>query len=319
MKKKIFTIYIFSIIFLTSSLFSNVKPQYHKIKSTSLSTKKTFSKTNNSKPVLFINNNLILNKTSLYIDYYLYISLELICNNLGINYTYNKNIVSFRKNNKKLHFKINKIKNNTKYISYNQLVILLKKYNADYSWNLKSKTLKINHDIYDNNFTKEDAINNVSVIFSNNAQGSSVLIDKYTLLTCWHVIEDFNYDLNNIVVGDANIDVLGLRKVVNNDLAVLDVTVRNKRDYPKLNVAYKWNRVTSIGFPNTSFSITTGQITNVKQFYKYPSDTSYTIENQSDVKINHGSSGGALYNAKYELIGITNAFDKKHSYSLPVK
>jgi hypothetical protein len=321
MKNKVFLVYFLLIFFLFNTYSKNpqTKTDNQLDIDKSLSKSIAFQITNENNPLIFINDKLVLLPDKPYIENELYIPLISICESLNINYKINSKNILVSKNNKFISVENTVTNNNIKFISYSEIARIFDIFNIEHRWDINNQLLELNYNIKNNIFDIEDAIANVSLIFNESLQGSCVVVDEHTVYTCWHVIKNFNYDLDSLLIGDRNIKIVGLRKVINNDLAILDVDISNSRDYPNLNKVYKWNKVTAIGFPNTEFSITKGQVTKTEHYHKYANDFKSTLENQSDAYINHGSSGGALYNSNFELIGITDAFDETHSYSLPVR
>lgn len=143
----------------------------------------------------------------------------------------------------------------------------------------------------------------VVMIMTNRASGSGVVIGEDLILTNYHVIEDATsaiansiyYDeikITGVVAYDKDADLSILRTEKPMDLLPVELSY----DY----VARKGDRVYAIGSPLSFMNtVSTGLISN----YHYENGVSYI---QTNAQIDHGSSGGALFNEYGELVGITS-------------
>ncbi len=146
--------------------------------------------------------------------------------------------------------------------------------------------------------------------YSFQAAGSGFIItsDGY-ILTNYHVVK--NADTVKVATFD---DVIYEAKLIgydeSSDIAILKVDAENLRpvvlgDSDKLRVG---DYVYAIGNPlgELSFSLTHGIVSALSRNVKTGSGAAMRLI-QTDCAINSGNSGGALFNSRGEVIGITNA------------
>lgn len=168
-------------------------------------------------------------------------------------------------------------------------------------------------------YTKREITPSDSVVklTSEHLQGSGVVLsDTGLIATNFHVIE--KAESVTVVFNDETVyrgDVIVTGYDTNKDLAIIKIDP-SKLDIPLYPVTLGDSKsvkigdsVTAIGSPNGDLNkITTGVVTG------FSSNTICTT-----TVIDHGSSGGALFNTKNELIGITSAFSSDKNYlSIPV-
>ena len=142
------------------------------------------------------------------------------------------------------------------------------------------------------------------------ASGSGFIIteDGY-ILTNYHVIE--NSDTVTVATYDEqtyDAEIIGYDET--NDIAVLKIDAENLRpvtlgNSDKLRVG---DSVFAIGNPlgELTFSLTHGVVSALSRNVRTEAGNSMNLI-QTDCAINSGNSGGALFNSRGEVIGITNA------------
>ncbi|WP_308638974.1 stalk domain-containing protein [Paenibacillus silvisoli] len=146
---------------------------------------------------------------------------------------------------------------------------------------------------------------NVVMVEMGNAQGSAVSLGNGLFMTNRHVVEDetsgFIRDINNNTYGIGGVatysnDVdLAIIKLKQNTSAFDSVTLGNP------NALEKGDKVVAIGSPRgVRNTVSEGVVSNI-----FTED--YVDYIQISVPIDHGSSGGGLFNTKGELVGITSA------------
>ncbi|MCR5034126.1 MAG: trypsin-like peptidase domain-containing protein [Clostridia bacterium] len=149
------------------------------------------------------------------------------------------------------------------------------------------------------------------------AAGSGfILSDDGYIITNYHVIEDAE-EIKVTTYDDKTYDAKLVGCDEDNDLAVLKIDAEDLSpvilgDSDKMNVG---DNVVAIGNPlgELTFSLTQGAVSALNR--------SITIGNmsmnliQTDCAINSGNSGGALFNMKGEVIGITNAKYSSSGYT----
>ena len=150
------------------------------------------------------------------------------------------------------------------------------------------------------------------------ASGSGFIIseDGY-VLTNYHVIE--GYSTVTVATYDGktyNAKVMGYDE--SNDIAVLQIDAQGLipvtlGDSSVLRVG---DTVLAIGNPlgELTFSLTQGIVSALSRNVTVESGTTMNLI-QTDCAINSGNSGGALFNMKGEVIGITNAKYSSNAYS----
>jgi serine protease Do len=145
----------------------------------------------------------------------------------------------------------------------------------------------------------------VVTITTNKGLGSGIVIDDRYVLTNYHVIQDAS-SATVTTIDNEQIKVTGVAASdKENDLAIIQ-TDRSigatpvEIGYNSLNVK-KGDKVVAIGSPlGLQNTVSDGLISNIM----YISGTRYI---QTSAPIDHGSSGGALFDEYGELIGITAA------------
>lgn len=143
--------------------------------------------------------------------------------------------------------------------------------------------------------------NKVVMIVTDTAQGSGVVIGKDEILTNYHVIADATKG-SALLLNGTELEIQGVVGYNENyDLAIVKTKTALKVDPVDIGVgASKGDHVVAIGSPlGLQNTISDGVISNITfdgaQYY------------QISVPIDHGSSGGGLFNDYGELIGITSA------------
>ena len=143
------------------------------------------------------------------------------------------------------------------------------------------------------------------------ASGSGFIVSENGfILTNYHVIEDarsievITYDGQNY-----NAQVVGYNE--KNDIAVLKIDGKNPFQVVTVGDSDKCRvgeEVVAIGnaLGEFDFSMTRGIISGLARDVKISANNTMTLI-QTDCTINSGNSGGALFNMKGEVIGITNA------------
>ncbi|SFS47938.1 stalk domain-containing protein [Paenibacillus sp. BC26] len=141
----------------------------------------------------------------------------------------------------------------------------------------------------------------VVMIMTDTAQGSGVVIGKDEILTNYHVIADATKG-SALLLNGTELEIQGVVGYNENyDLAIVKTKTALKVDPVDIGVgASKGDHVVAIGSPlGLQNTISDGVISNITfdgaQYY------------QISVPIDHGSSGGGLFNDYGELIGITAA------------
>lgn len=145
----------------------------------------------------------------------------------------------------------------------------------------------------------------VVTVTTNKGLGSGVVIGDRYILTNYHVIQDAS-SATAITVNNKEIKVSGVVTYSkDNDLAIIQ-TDRSigatpvEVGYSSLNVK-KGDKVVAIGSPlGIQNTVSDGLISNIT----YIGSTRYI---QTSAPIDHGSSGGALFDEYGELVGITSA------------
>lgn len=144
----------------------------------------------------------------------------------------------------------------------------------------------------------------VVLIMTNYAQGSGVVIGDNLILTNYHVMEEATSATVQTIYGD-ELKVSGVVSVHNNaDLAI--IKTEEPIDLPAVELGYdlnssKGDKVVAIGSPlGLQNTVSEGLISNIT----FESGVRYI---QTSAPIDHGSSGGALFNEHGELVGITTS------------
>ena len=142
----------------------------------------------------------------------------------------------------------------------------------------------------------------VVLLTTNKGQGSGVLIAKDLVLTNYHVIENAAF-ANAVTIGGAQHEVVGV--VVYDEKADLAIVkLANELAITPVELgygfaSYKGDSVIAIGSPlGVQNTVSDGVISNIT----YEQGIRYI---QTSTPIDHGSSGGALFNQYGQLIGIT--------------
>lgn len=155
-------------------------------------------------------------------------------------------------------------------------------------------------------FTSEELVDkfdeSVVMIMTNRAQGSGVVIGSNLILTNHHVIVDAVSATALTINGD-ELKIAGVVNYDENaDLAI--IKTEKPINIPSVKIGYglnsfKGGKVVAIGSPlGVQNTVSDGLISNIT----YENGIRYI---QTSAPIDHGSSGGALFNEYGELIGIT--------------
>lgn len=142
------------------------------------------------------------------------------------------------------------------------------------------------------------------------AAGSGVIVsDNGYILTCYHVIADSQSVSVNLRNGETYPAVV-VASDQQSDTAILkieaeDLTVAVMGDSDKLEVG---DRVVAIGNPlgELGGSVTSGIISALDREVIIANKGTFNVI-QTDAAVNSGNSGGGLFNAQGELIGMVNA------------
>ncbi|OMF38709.1 hypothetical protein BK133_00420 [Paenibacillus sp. FSL H8-0548] len=142
----------------------------------------------------------------------------------------------------------------------------------------------------------------IVLIMTNRAQGSGIVIGDNLILTNYHVIADAASATAHTISGN----VLNIAGVVSfdedADLAIIKTQTATNLPAIELGYgfsSYKGSRVIAIGSPlGLQNTVSDGLISNIT----YEDSIRYI---QTSAPIDHGSSGGALFNEYGDLVGIT--------------
>lgn len=147
-------------------------------------------------------------------------------------------------------------------------------------------------------------------------QGSGVLIDYDEILTCWHVVEDKSHYIVKYDDSDADIWVELSDSAEKKDAAVLTPPDRSVKpvkigDSDEVEVG---DTVYIISSPHGEKNVIT--VGKVLKFTKTKGIAVFA----TSTAIENGGSGGAVFNAKGELIGIAESIskDKTKNYIIPI-
>ncbi|WP_155985855.1 stalk domain-containing protein [Paenibacillus gorillae] len=150
----------------------------------------------------------------------------------------------------------------------------------------------------------EEYDDSVVTITTNRALGSGIVVGKYWILTNYHVMEDASSATVVTLNGD-ELEVAGVAAANEKaDLAIIQM--KEPLDATPVSLGYdlfsrKGDKVIAIGSPlGLQNTVSDGLISN----FIYENGVRYI---QTSAPIDHGSSGGALFNEYGELIGITSA------------
>ncbi|WP_162341470.1 stalk domain-containing protein [Paenibacillus paridis] len=142
----------------------------------------------------------------------------------------------------------------------------------------------------------------VVLIMTNRAQGSGVVIGDNLILTNYHVISDASsataltlrgkeMKITGVVSYDENADLAIVKTEASLNLPVVELGYGFN--------SYKGSKVVAIGSPlGLQNTVSDGLVSNIA----YENSIRYI---QTSAPIDHGSSGGALFNEYGELVGIT--------------
>lgn len=178
---------------------------------------------------------------------------------------------------------------------------------ADVRWNGGTSTVSI----YSSKVSSEQQMKrSVVYIQTNKIQGSGIILSENGIIaTNYHVIQDAS--TIQFVFSDGSIyqdetTVIGLMPEA--DIAILKIN-KTYLTPASLSGAYsEGESVTAIGSPYGQRNIvTTGTISN------YNDDIISTT-----AVIGPGSSGGALFNSKGKLIGMTSSYAEENYFSIPI-
>ncbi len=140
------------------------------------------------------------------------------------------------------------------------------------------------------------------------AAGSGVVINASGLvLTCWHVVD--GADTITVTLGETTYEAAVVNKDKALDAAI--ILINHRKDDPALSVATigvdrprMGDSVFTLGNPlDLGLSVSLGIVSALDRDSRLTTAKEYLI----DAGLNPGNSGGALFNLKGELIGITNA------------
>ncbi len=137
--------------------------------------------------------------------------------------------------------------------------------------------------------------------------GSGVIIEASGLiLTCWHVVDDA--DEITVTIGNTDYTAIVAGHDRSLDAAILMVNRRTNELLPVARIGIDKPRmgdpVFTLGNPyDLGLSVSLGIVSALDRDSELTTAKEYLI----DAGLNPGNSGGALFNMKGELIGITNA------------
>lgn len=177
---------------------------------------------------------------------------------------------------------------------------------ADVQWDGSSSTAIIYSDEAEG-YKKEDS---VVYIQTNKMQGSGVVLSSSGLIvTNFHIIENAStaqFVFNNGEIYQGDTTVVGLD--AQNDIAILKIEKTGLTPAFVSTTYSAGDTVTAIGSPHgVRNTATTGIIEGFDQ--DIISTTAF---------ITNGSSGGGLFNADGNLIGITSSYGSEHYFSIPI-
>ncbi|MDD4844296.1 MAG: stalk domain-containing protein [Anaerotignum sp.] len=156
-----------------------------------------------------------------------------------------------------------------------------------------------------------DLTDSVVYLQTNKMQGSGIILSADGLIaTNFHVIE--NATMVQMVFADGSIyqgtaTIVGLSP--QQDIAILQIDKEDLIPASPETSLVKGEAVTTVGAPNGNRNTLSQGIVN---------DFNQDIIS-TNASIDHGSSGGALFNSKGKLIGMTSSFSDEESFAVPVK
>lgn len=211
------------------------------------------------------------------------------------------------KNHENIHLDIPPmIKENKTYVP---LRFVAESTSANVEWNNRKKRVTISTE----RRKPESYASSVVKIQTNKMQGSGVIVsDDGYIVTNYHVLE--NAKTAQIAFQDGsfyqgNITLVGC--IPSRDIALIKI---EKVGLPPVKIAgsntlHQQDKVTTISSPGGQLNIISYGV--IKGYNKEIICTSAVID--------HGSSGGALFNERGEVIGIVSSFGGQNYYAIPVK
>ncbi len=155
-----------------------------------------------------------------------------------------------------------------------------------------------------------DLTDSVVYLQTNKMQGSGIILSSDGLIaTNFHVIE--NATMVQMVFADGSIyqgtaTIVGLSP--QQDIAILQIDKEDLIPATPETSLVKGEAITTVGAPNGNRNTLSQGI--VKDFNQDIISTSASID--------HGSSGGALFNSKGKLVGMTSSFSDEESFAIPI-
>lgn len=177
---------------------------------------------------------------------------------------------------------------------------------ASVEWDEKNTLVSITT----NQIPNGDLTDPVVYVQTNKMQGSGVILtSEGVIATNFHVIENattaqFVFSDGSIYQGKTTIIGLDPQK----DIAILQIDKKNLIPAKTETSVTKGESVTAVGAPNGARNTQSKGV--IKGFNQD------VIE--SNAPIAHGSSGGALFNSKGHLIGMTSAYSDEQFFSIPI-
>lgn len=157
---------------------------------------------------------------------------------------------------------------------------------------------------------KGQLTDSVVYIQTNKIQGSGIVLSSDGLIvTNYHVVENASmlqmvFPDESIYQGNATIVGLDQQK----DIAIIQIDKKNLIPAPIETVLTKGEAVVAVGAPNGNRNtLSEGQIKDFNQDII-----------SSSAFIDHGSSGGALFNSKGKVIGMTSSYSENQYFAIPM-
>lgn len=159
--------------------------------------------------------------------------------------------------------------------------------------------------------SQNDLTDSIVYIQTNKMQGSGIILSSDGLIaTNFHVIE--NASLVQMVFSDDSIyqgkaTIVGLDP--QRDIALLHIEKENLIAASTETFLTKGEAVTAVGAPNGKRNtLSQGKIDDFNQDFI-----------ATNAIINHGSSGGGLFNSQGKLIGMTSSYSDEEYFSIPIR
>ncbi|WP_312044906.1 trypsin-like peptidase domain-containing protein, partial [Anaerotignum sp.] len=150
----------------------------------------------------------------------------------------------------------------------------------------------------------------VVYIQTNKIQGSGIVLSSAGLIaTNYHVVE--NASMLQMVFSDesiyqGNATIVGLDQ--EKDIAIIQIDKKNLIPAPIETALKKGEPVVAVGAPNGNRNtLSEGEIKDFNQDII-----------SSSAFIDHGSSGGALFNSKGKVIGMTSSYSDNQYFAIPI-